>query len=174
MRNDHLKSRMKQHEKRNETKIDEKAIMEKLLQHQIEYSQQQAVGEFLSNLIDGDEIKEEDLQFNHKWKQSLIVYRKQPTHVHDKYLREQLIKKKQKEAVSEVRKRLIEDNRRKAVGEAIFKLLNGEMNKENLSLEYKEALEHYEREKQFEKSFERKRRIEEYLEEEDKKIKLTN
>ena len=110
MRNDHLKSRMKQHEKRNETKIDEKAIMEKLLQHQIEYSQQQAVGEFLSNLIDGDEIKEEDLQFNHKWKQSLIVYRKQPTHVHDKYLREQLIKKKQKEAVSEVRKRLIEDN----------------------------------------------------------------
>ena len=110
MRNDHIKRHMKQHEKRNETKIDEKAIMEKLLHHQIEYSQQQAVGEFLSNLIDGDEIKEEDLQFNHKWKQSLIVYRKQPTYVHDKYLREQLIKKKQKEAVSEVRKRLIEDN----------------------------------------------------------------
>ena len=174
MRSDHLKSHMKQHEKRNETKIDEKAIMEKLLQHQIEYSQQQAVGEFLSNLIDGNEIKEEDLQFNHKWKQSLIVYRKQPTHVHDKYLREQLIKKKQKEAVSEVRKRLIEDNRRKAVGEAIFKLLNGEMNKENLSLEYKEALEYYEREKQFEKSFERKRRIEEYWEVEEMKIKLTN
>ena len=65
MRSDHLKSRMKQHEKRYETKIDEKAIMEKLLQHQIEYSQQQAVGEFLSNLIDGDEIKEEYLQFNH-------------------------------------------------------------------------------------------------------------
>ena len=38
------------------------------------------------------------------------MYRKQPTYVHDKYLREQLIKKKQKEAVSEVRKRLIEDN----------------------------------------------------------------
>ena len=76
--------------------------------------------------------------------------------------------------MNEVRKRLIEDNRRKAVGEAIFKLLNGEMNKENLSLEYKEALELYEREKQFEKSFERKRRIEEYWEVEEKKIKLTN
>ena len=48
------------------------------------------------------------------------------------------------------------------------------MNKENLSLEYKEALEYYEREKQFEKSFERKRRIEEYWEGEEKKIKLTN
>ena len=59
----------------------------------------------------------------------------EPTHVHDKYLREQFIKQKQKEAVSEVRKRLIENNRRKAVGEAIYKLLNGEINKENLSME---------------------------------------
>ena len=52
MRSDHLKSRMKQHEKRNETKIDEKAFTERLLQQQIEYSQQQAVGELLSKLID--------------------------------------------------------------------------------------------------------------------------
>ena len=71
MQSDYLKTHMKQHEKRNETKIDEKAFTERLLQQQIEYSQQQAVGEFLSNLIDGEEIKEEDLQFNHKWKQSL-------------------------------------------------------------------------------------------------------
>ena len=46
MRNDHLKSRMKQHEKRNETKIDEKALEEKIIQQQIEYSHQQAVGNF--------------------------------------------------------------------------------------------------------------------------------
>ena len=74
--------------------------------------------------------------------------------------------------MSEVRKRLIENNRRKAVGEAIYKLLNGEINKENLSLEYKEALELFEREKQIEKSFERKRRTEEYWEEEEKKTKF--
>ena len=78
----------KNKEKRNETNIDEKALEEKIIQQQIEYSQQQAVGEFLSNLIDGGEIKEEDLQFNYEWKQSLIVYRKKPTHVHDQYLRE--------------------------------------------------------------------------------------
>ena len=93
------------------------------------------MGEFLSNLIDGGEIKKEDLQFNYEWKQSLIVYRKKPNHVRDKYLREQFIKQKQKEAVSEVRKRLIEDNRRKAVGEALYEILNGEINKENLSME---------------------------------------
>ena len=52
---------MKVHEKRNETKIDEKALEEKIIQH-IEYSQQQAVGEFLTNLIDRGEIKEDDLQ----------------------------------------------------------------------------------------------------------------
>ena len=75
IQSDYLKSHMKQHEKRNETKIDEKALEEKIIQH-IEYSQQQAVGEFLSNLIDGGEIKEEDLQFNYEWKQSLIVYHK--------------------------------------------------------------------------------------------------
>ena len=76
--------------------------------------------------------------------------------------------------MSEVRKRLIENNRRKAVGEAIYKLLNGEINKENLSLKYKEALKLYEREKQFEKRFERKIRTEEYWEGEEKKTKLTN
>ena len=51
-----------------------------------------------------------------------------------------LLNRSKKEAVSEVRKRLIENNRRKAVGEKIYKLLDGEINKENLSLEYKEAL----------------------------------
>ena len=42
---------MKQHEKRNETKIDEKALEEKIIQQQIEYSQQQAVGEFYPILM---------------------------------------------------------------------------------------------------------------------------